>query len=519
MEYNSYPLFNQDYLLLDGSPSLTDYQSKKPNKPNGGGVFSDSFVDFTELAVNSHLKGQACITTTIYESKTSSRNSRTRRSKSKRHSSKCSQKSVSRSRHGISSFQSFNVTSESVMSIRNIMEKQQNVTSTLIKRTNTSYFVKQSRSSNSEKPGKENVMPRRMKKRGKFRPTILKGRMKDGRAKKFSGVNQSNSPIKTLTFSPSRFLNTSTLTGSEEVAKQPQCDILKDLSFDENPFDIEDSGIGGYENDTSGPLLFPPSLTSTPISRRRAGHKHSDKADTSLSLDLPFFDSSECDDLNWLLDSTASLSEGIPDTSRTALMSNASDPCPSATFFDSDECPNDSTFCDIPPFSFSDDFSSFDLDDLDSINLYPLDFNQTVDHESPLKVKTAQPTMKKTARKSLVLDDNVFTNDTPKFTVSRSDSAAKSLFKTSTQSNLQQTVANLSYEQSTLVGSKTVVEKRILAPGSKKSVFRTRPKRLHGEKLAYFDKHWVQVACGRTLDQRVMTEAARRCLRKPYLVK
>jgi len=508
MEYNSYPLFSQDHYLLDqNNPSATNENhlqaSKLANQPSNGNY--ESFIDLSELAVNSHLKGHAQITTTIYESKTAVKHGRGRKPRAKRQASKINHKSSTRSRHGISSFQAFNVTTESVMSIRSIMQKQVGLPAAapLISRTNSSYQnsrqLPHSRIIKVGRNEKENVPlnNNRRTKRGKFRPTILKCRKNPVKNR----IVGSNSPIKNLTFSPSRFLNTSTLTNSDHHKKPSQSDTSKELSFDDDPFSIEDSGfVGNCDSDISSSFL-PPSLTSTPISKKRNGSKASTSPDFLFpsSNSLSFYDnSSDCEDLTWLVDSNTSLADETTDSSYSNLISEPS----TSILKQEDELPTkDSTFSDIH-FSFNDQFSVFDPDDLESINLVPLgnDQNMKIDHQS----KAASQSLRKSVRKSLILEE---------FSSINTPSSSPHI----SSPNLSQTISNLNYEQSTLIGDKTVVERRVLAPG-KKSIYRTWPKRI-SEKGIVFDKNWVQIACGRSFDQKVMTEAAKRCLRKRYTSK
>lgn len=68
-----------------------------------------------------------------------------------------------------------------------------------------------------------------------------------------------------------------------------------------------------------------------------------------------------------------------------------------------------------------------------------------------------------------------------------------------------------SSRQSTLIGKRVSIEKHDLP---NKSIYRTRLRSAKERKHVHLDKHWVSIACGNSINQRIMTEAAKRCLHR-----
>ncbi|CAK8673177.1 unnamed protein product [Clavelina lepadiformis] len=151
---------------------------------------------------------------------------------------------------GISSFQGFQMSSSNILSVNNRMMQQMSP-------------VQQRMEVNANEEidsfSKENIP--KVKISNISYPSILKHKCKDA-----SFISPKSSPMKVLNFSPSRFLN----TGKERdrSASLSSCDVVKEQTFSNSSFDVEDSGIGVSDGETTTPLS-PPSLTSTPCTKSR----------------------------------------------------------------------------------------------------------------------------------------------------------------------------------------------------------------------------------------------------------
>nr|CAB3262933.1 uncharacterized protein LOC100185371 [Phallusia mammillata] len=299
------------------------------------------------------------------------------------------------------------------------------------------------------------------------------------------------SPIKTLSFSPSRFLNTSS---GDLVSDASSCGVVKELSFaSSSVLESEDSGIGcSYTTDP----LSPPSLTSTPVSSRSRRKSFQKQCPWSPTLSISLHDS----DVPF---------QSTPKSSKTD--ENQGNKTPLICKYLNESTPRTPTPFKCPSSMEEEIELTEDSKHFDDSFLSP---EREPCFKKPSPVGPDWPARRfrtmnrkrsqKTARKALMLEQE------PTANIPTDSLLAERLHRYNDRVSTNNTTADIEY--SALVGNKTIVERQV-SPRGKKLVFRTRQRRQSDQKSG-LDKHWVAVACGHSFDQKVMTEAAKRCLRR-----
>ena len=490
MDYNGSR--SKTTIIHNGNASLADVGcTSKTRKYSSRRLF----VELSELAKNDALKGKTLITTKIYEKKGTNnhlvKKAKRNRQSHRRHSEPIPTQNL----HGISSFRSFQVTSESVMSIKNIME------SSVSNDHQTS--VTDADIENSVFPGKENVQVPTAKPNIAPRPAILKHRRHSNNTTVKLELEKhlfdawpcstpekslSASPIKSLAFSPSRFFNTS---GPLHGDLSSSCTAVRELSFASTSSDeVEDSGVCCSETEATTPWS-PPSLTSTPISSRKRD-KLKKRAKTVIWKTPEKINTHDID-------------EGMH--SPPAFQSTPKSPNAAVGKDDSFTSPsisrilNESTPYTPSPFKCP---NSISVNEEDSPMKKCSNDTSTASLDSPA-LRT-----RRSARKALKLEQEVCTAGMQNVIVSpvcleltSKCISATPLYNSSSTS--------ISSGQSALIGEKVAVQKFDLR---NKSIYRTRSRSAKERKQVHLDKHWVSIACGNSINQRIMTEAAKRCLHR-----
>ena len=290
------------------------------------------------------------------------------------------------------------------------------------------------------------------------------------------------SPVKSLSFSPSRFLNVTKDVG----VNKSEHDISKDLSFSHSSHNVEDSGIGSSDIDTTLPF---PSFSSTPKSKTRCMLHQCIRAKSPSKDDALRFNAH-------LIQST-----------------------PKVTNRDENKSPTIQKYIDESVLQTPTPFKcSCDNQDIKAENL----LISNIKHEenllfvndkffkkpSPIPYKQNRilnSGRKKTARKALVLDHHKIDR---KKSLPR-PSKQMGFLKVSNCQIKRLLFDDKSYDHSSLTEKTTVVEKRKITPI--KSVYYTRKRKAEAV-LNNLSTQWVSVACGKSSDQRDMIAAAKRCL-------
>lgn len=432
---------------------------------------TESFVELASLTSSIHL--QPNVKTVIYPSAVLPEISQESNSK---------QAVIQTTLCGISSFQGFKMMTSSSFKFNNKCVHGV----TLKKEKAQSNMPRVSALTTKENCSKQSVLPKC--------PTILKHRRKDESLGKDLPVNVS--PIKPLSFSPSRFLNRNGIDSIISSDIKASDEISRELVFPDCTFDIEDSGIGSSDGDASSPLS-PPSFTSTPVSgrsKRKCLQKSYDCVPLSPEQTLS----------EGPLQSTPKNSEDSQGTKTPVIRKFLHESTPrTPTPF---KCPASDIEHEgqdsLPSSSQSDHFLS---PERDTCFKKP---SPVGPHWSARKWKNnGRHRTQKTARKALVLEQDV--PIASNIHALPDGVPTVNCLSTGTHFALMHTSE---CEPSALVGNKTVTERRVVVSG-KKSVYCTR-RRKQTDKKKDLDKRWVAVACGHSFDQKVMTEAAKRCLRR-----
>ena len=289
------------------------------------------------------------------------------------------------------------------------------------------------------------------------------------------------SPVKSLSFSPSRFFN---IIRNDEISGGEQENSKELLLSGSCSNSVEDSGIGASDIDTTLPLH---SFSSTPRSKQhsRLSHWNNDKSpgrEHTLNFNVN------------LVQSTPKSTN--PDKNNTPTIQK---------FIDE-------SVMDTPsPFKFS--RSQFrkaenvlikDLKLEEKLMFVEDDFFK---RPSPIMFKRNKyetSGRKKSARKALVLDHFIHNNKSPQLSTKKKDG----FLKVSCSQIKRLSFRKSSYDHSSLTEKTAVVEKRKITPV--KSVYYTRKRK--GETKMYLSNQWVSVACGKSSDQKDMIAAAKRCL-------
>ena len=287
-------------------------------------------------------------------------------------------------------------------------------------------------------------------------PNILRHNRNDLKKSKLLG-----SPMKTLTFSPSKFLNTS----ANENCDKLSLDFSKDISMSSNLSDVEDSGIVVSDSSLVEDIGLMP-LTSTPSSRSRRkspqqfiemlseNDKHSCKASRHLEIEKPFIETPQIKKF---------LNTSVPKT------------------------PTPIKFPSSSEVSLKQEKGL--LKGVESIRHSSNYFNELHNVMDTTSLINKADLKAKTTGQGCRFRRNLFDED------SRDKNEPRKLLKIECRNSIN--------------GKKVILKKHKTAPYGKIASSKTVVRR---ERAASLSDKWVSVACGRSYDQRIMTAAAKKCM-------